>query len=201
MFGDAIVDSGYVDLAARSGMGVPNGVSGLHPRRVLLDVPPVAGLREDAPEFVRRKSDRGGRRGPLAGNGTTLEAFRKGELSKPQMLQLALSWKGTTNFLGWGGLAPKLEPSLRGPIALVLGHQYRRLNKPADSLAAFKIAAADARRVRPSASSRRRRSPHRSDGRISPQDLFDDVAMHIGQAVIAASVAMCEFLVVEAHPM
>ena len=60
------------------------------------------------------------------------------------MLQLALSWKGTTNFLGWGGLAPKLEPSLRGPIALVLGHQYRRLNKPADSLAAFKIAAADA---------------------------------------------------------
>ena len=117
------------------------------------------------------------------------------------MLQLALSWKGTTNFLGWGGLAPKLEPSLRGPIALVLGHQYRRLNKPADSLAAFKIAAADARRVRPSASSRRRRSPHRSDGRISPQDLFDDVAMHIGQAVIAASVAMCEFLVVEAHPM
>lgn len=32
-------------------------------------------------------------------------------------LQLAFSWKGYTNRLGWDGLAPSLEPSFRGPMA------------------------------------------------------------------------------------
>jgi hypothetical protein len=55
------------------------------------------------------------------------EAFRTGELSKPQLFQLALAWKGTTNLLGWGGLGPKLKPELRANVACVLGWRYRKL--------------------------------------------------------------------------
>ena len=51
-------------------------------------------------------------------------------LSRDMMLSLALTWKGTTNFLGWSGVAPKLEPSFRGPIAYIMGHRYLRLNYP-----------------------------------------------------------------------
>jgi hypothetical protein len=44
-----------------------------------------------------------------------------------------------TNSFGWGGLAPTLEPSLRGRLAYLFGHRYRRLPPPAkpESAAAF----------------------------------------------------------------
>src|SRR5205823_4573244 len=36
------------------------------------------------------------------------------KLNSAQLFQLALTWKGTTNFLGWAGVAPSLESGLRG---------------------------------------------------------------------------------------
>ncbi len=72
------------------------------------------------------------------------EAFRMGTLTKPQIFQFALAWKGTMNIFGWGGVAPNLKPELRGPFAYLLGFRYRSLNKPADAATLFRTAAADA---------------------------------------------------------
>ncbi len=46
-----------------------------------------------------------------------------------QFVQLALAWKGTTNILGWGGVAPTLGESLRAEVAYVLAHRYLRLGR------------------------------------------------------------------------
>ena len=72
------------------------------------------------------------------------EAFRTGEITKPQIFQLALTWRGTTNVLGWGGIAPRLKPETRGPVAYLFGLRFRKLGKPAEAAAMFKTAAADA---------------------------------------------------------
>ena len=65
-------------------------------------------------------------------------------LSKSQLFQLALAWKGTTNLLGWGGLSSKLKPELRGPAAYLLGLRYLKLNKPTEAAGMFETAATDA---------------------------------------------------------
>ncbi len=72
------------------------------------------------------------------------DAFRTGEMTKPQVFQLALTWRGTTNVLGWGGIAPRLKPETRGPAAYLFGLRLRKLGKAAESAAMFKTAAADA---------------------------------------------------------
>jgi hypothetical protein len=54
---------------------------------------------------------------------------KEGRLNAAQVAQLGLSWKGTSNFLGWQGVAPSLDPSLRGPLAYLLAHRYVRLGK------------------------------------------------------------------------
>ena len=72
------------------------------------------------------------------------DAFFAGEINKTHILQLALAYKGTTNFLGWGGVAPKLQPKQRAPIAYLLGHRSIRLDRPADALMYFRTAVADA---------------------------------------------------------
>lgn len=69
---------------------------------------------------------------------------RDGTLTAVQAGQLGLTWKGTTNLLGWGGMAPTLPPALRGPIAYGLAHRMLRLNKPADAANMLRTAAADA---------------------------------------------------------
>ncbi|MBW3600408.1 MAG: hypothetical protein KY475_24485, partial [Planctomycetes bacterium] len=56
------------------------------------------------------------------------QLVKQKRLNAAQVAQLGLSWKGTTNFLGWQGVAPSLDPSLRGPLAYVLAHRYVRLN-------------------------------------------------------------------------
>jgi hypothetical protein len=59
--------------------------------------------------------------------------------------QLLAAWKGVTNFLGWGGVAPQLDGSLRGPAAYVLGVRYLRVkNMPEKAEAMFRAALADA---------------------------------------------------------
>jgi hypothetical protein len=59
-------------------------------------------------------------------------------------VQMAFAWKGTTNFLGWGGLAPSLDPGLRGPLAYVLGHRYQRLGRTESVAEFFRTAQRDA---------------------------------------------------------
>lgn len=56
-----------------------------------------------------------------------------GTLSSAQLMQLALTWKGTTNLLGWGGIAPRLAPEVRGPLAYVFAHRFLRLGNSAQA--------------------------------------------------------------------
>jgi hypothetical protein len=81
---------------------------------------------------------------------TCFDFMQKGKLSQAHLLQLAFAWKGQTGFVGWGGVAPKLDPALRGPLAYVLGHRYQRLKstdqkvRRADALMFFRTALKDA---------------------------------------------------------
>jgi tetratricopeptide (TPR) repeat protein/predicted Ser/Thr protein kinase len=67
-----------------------------------------------------------------------------GKVEKFQFLQVGLAWKGQVGQLGWAGVSGKLAPSLRGPLAYLLGHRYLRLNRPADAPMFFRTALADA---------------------------------------------------------
>lgn len=55
--------------------------------------------------------------------------MERGTLKMPQLMQLALTWKGTTNFLGWSGVAPLLAPEYRAEIAWMFGHRFLRLGQ------------------------------------------------------------------------
>ena len=74
------------------------------------------------------------------------ESYRlqsEGRLSAAQTIGMAMTWKGRTDFLGWGGLAPALEPGYRAGLAYLLAHRYRALNKREESLRFFDTALAD----------------------------------------------------------
>jgi hypothetical protein len=71
-------------------------------------------------------------------------AYVDGRFPPPRVIQLALAWKGATNFAGWAGVAPSLEPGLRGPLAYVLGHRYRRLKRDREAETLFRTAFEDA---------------------------------------------------------
>ncbi|HUY36104.1 MAG TPA: serine/threonine-protein kinase [Pirellulales bacterium] len=73
-------------------------------------------------------------------------SFISAKINKTQALQCLMTWKGITNFAGWGGLAPTLAPDLRGRLAYVLGQRYRHLPppiRPADAAAFFRTAVDD----------------------------------------------------------
>jgi serine/threonine protein kinase/tetratricopeptide (TPR) repeat protein len=72
------------------------------------------------------------------------EGFFSGRISKTQALQISLAYKGTTNFLGWQGVAPTLEPSQRSKLAYLLGLRYTRLNRAREAEMFFRTAVADA---------------------------------------------------------
>src|SRR6202007_1871471 len=76
--------------------------------------------------------------------GDSLSLYAEGKVGNVQMLQLALTWKGVTGFLGWASVAPKLPPEVRGPLAYVFGFRLLRRNQPADAEAMFRTAVADA---------------------------------------------------------
>lgn len=61
-----------------------------------------------------------------------------------QIMQIGLSWQGASNFLGWGGVAPVLDPKLRGPLAYIFAHRYARLNKLPDAEQFMRTAVEDA---------------------------------------------------------
>lgn len=77
----------------------------------------------------------------LAGHTNTMES---GSLKTSQLMQLALTWKGTTNFVGWGGVAPSLPPEFRARAAFVMGHRFLRLSKPTEAKMFFETALRDA---------------------------------------------------------
>jgi WD40 repeat protein/tRNA A-37 threonylcarbamoyl transferase component Bud32/tetratricopeptide (TPR) repeat protein len=59
------------------------------------------------------------------------QAIFEGKLSISQVAQLILTWKGIANFLGWGGVAPSLDPQLRSGLAYFFGHRFLALgDKP-----------------------------------------------------------------------
>jgi tetratricopeptide (TPR) repeat protein len=66
------------------------------------------------------------------------------KLGGSQFVQLGFTWKGMTGFVGWSGVAPSLPPSLRGKVAYVMGHRYRRLGRPDDATRFFQTAVSDA---------------------------------------------------------
>jgi len=69
--------------------------------------------------------------------------YTSGKIAAPQFLALLLTWKGTTNFLGWDGVAPSLDPFARSHIAYVLGFRFQRLQRLDDARRFFEIAVRD----------------------------------------------------------
>ena len=55
------------------------------------------------------------------------EIVLNGRVKATQIAQLGLAWKGVTNFIGWGGVAPQLEPEMRAQLAWLMA--YRALLK------------------------------------------------------------------------
>lgn len=78
-------------------------------------------------------------------NASHRNALELGKLKMPQLMQIALSWKGTTNFIGWGGVAPTLDADYRAPLAWVLGHRFLRLGKSEQARMFFQTAMRDAK--------------------------------------------------------
>jgi tetratricopeptide (TPR) repeat protein/predicted Ser/Thr protein kinase len=71
-------------------------------------------------------------------------AYYAGELTRWHVLPLAFTWKGLSNSMGWAGVAPSLEPALRGPLAYLFGLRFLRLNHPAAAEQLFQSAVNDA---------------------------------------------------------
>ncbi|MCY3023104.1 MAG: protein kinase [Planctomycetota bacterium] len=70
--------------------------------------------------------------------------LRDGKLGLPQIAQLGMAFMGETGSLGWGGLAAKLSPDVRGPMAYFLGYRFEVLARGDDALAFWQMALKDA---------------------------------------------------------
>ena len=98
-----------------------------------------------------------------------IEDYRRdydaGRVSTGAMVSLGLTWKGTSGFLGWGGVAPALPAARCGPFAYLLGLRYVRvLNKPVEAAKFFRTAVADA-----GTDARLRRLAQREIDRLKPR--------------------------------
>lgn len=67
----------------------------------------------------------------------------RGDIGSPQMVQLGLAWKGTTNVLGWSGVAPALDRSLRARMAYVFAYRYIHRNESDKAKSFLQTAIAD----------------------------------------------------------
>ncbi len=70
--------------------------------------------------------------------------FVEGTFTPAHAAQLSLTWRGTTNLLGWAGVAPTLAPRFRAPVAYILAHRYLRMTQPAQAVTFFNTAIEDA---------------------------------------------------------
>ncbi len=93
-----------------------------------------------------------------------IEGVVTGRLRKTQVIQIGLAYKGVSGALGWEGVAPTLEPGLRGKVAYLLGLRYTRLNRSREAQACFQTAVAVA-----SANSILRRLAQAELDRVSPK--------------------------------
>ena len=108
----------YQDIPLAEYLKLPMIVTGAAwMRRDGLPVGPVSAEQED---LIWRLCD------------DIMTAIHTGNLNQANMVQMALSWNGTTNVFGWSGLSSALQkqPSLRGPLAYVMGHRLLRLGQP-----------------------------------------------------------------------
>jgi tetratricopeptide (TPR) repeat protein len=74
----------------------------------------------------------------------SFQAYTANRLTTAQSIQLAFTWKGTTNALGWGGIKNSLDDALRLPLSYVLGHRFVQLKKPKEATEFFRAAAVGA---------------------------------------------------------
>jgi hypothetical protein len=72
------------------------------------------------------------------------EEFRRGNFDMLRVAQLGMAFRGDTGRLGWGGLAEKLPPPLRGPMAYFLAFQFENLKKGDEAMKLWQLAAQDA---------------------------------------------------------
>ena len=71
------------------------------------------------------------------------EQYSRGRITMGHVIQVLLTLKGVTNVLGWDGVAPSLDPSVRGPTAYVLGHWFLQRNDREKSVKFFRTAEED----------------------------------------------------------
>jgi serine/threonine protein kinase len=81
----------------------------------------------------------------MVSDGYTL--YAAGKMTDGNLLQLTLAWAGTSNELGWKGLAAAMEPypDFRGPLAYLTGQRFRQLRQPAEARKCYHMAIQDAR--------------------------------------------------------
>jgi len=75
--------------------------------------------------------------------GASLAYFR-GKLAETELLGILYTLKGQTNLTGWAGVAPRLEPAIRGPAAYLFGRLYLKRKAAKEAQDFFKTAVADA---------------------------------------------------------
>jgi hypothetical protein len=77
---------------------------------------------------------------------TNLDAYSRGEVKLQHLNHLAVAWKagGEVLGLGWKGVKDALSPSVRGPLAYLLGHRHLVRGKRAEAAQFFATALADA---------------------------------------------------------
>jgi tRNA A-37 threonylcarbamoyl transferase component Bud32/tetratricopeptide (TPR) repeat protein len=76
--------------------------------------------------------------------GRFLSRYATGEIADGDLLFLILAWAGNAGALGWGGVASRLEPSLRADAAYMFGHRFLRLGQAEQAREFFATALRDA---------------------------------------------------------
>jgi serine/threonine protein kinase/tetratricopeptide (TPR) repeat protein len=73
-------------------------------------------------------------------------AHTSGKLKEADLFPMLPTWTGTTTLFGWSSVAKVMrsQPHIRGTLAYVYGHRYRRLNQPAQAIKFFRAALVDA---------------------------------------------------------
>lgn len=66
-----------------------------------------------------------------------------GKVKTTHITQIGIAWKGITNFLGWSGVAPQLEPALRTRLAWLLGNRAARRGDTAAAVMYFETVLKD----------------------------------------------------------
>ena len=69
-----------------------------------------------------------------------LAEYGAGRLAPGDLVKALLAWNGTTNALGWQGLAPRLGERVRGHAAFIYGMRLRGLGRAADAVSLLRTA-------------------------------------------------------------